>query len=248
MVYKILQKFLNFIYPPLCVFCKKLIEDENAFLCVECWSKLKFIQEPCCNICSTPLKYKISENDICASCIKQIPLYNKAKAVFVYNDAIAKLIYKFKYYDNTHLSDFFAKIMVKRAGDILNKIDIIIPTPLHKKRLEIRKYNQSGLLATKISKLSKKQCVVDLLQRKKHVAPQVKLKGERRITNLKSVFQINPKYVDKKKNLCYTNKSYLLIDDVMTTGTTINECVKILLRKGAKSVYALTIAKTVLRD
>lgn len=247
-IIKILHKLLDFVYPSLCISCKEIIGKDNT-LCPKCWSQLKFVQSPCCNICSMPLKYKISENDICPSCIRKTPLYNQAKAVFAYNDIIAKIIYRFKYYDQTHLSKFFAKIMFDHSGDILEKIDIIIPTPLHKKRLNFRKYNQSGLLAKNIAKLSGRKCVLDFLQRKKEVKPQVELKGQDRMKNLKSVFCINPKYLNNER-LCddYEGKSFLLIDDVMTTGTTINECTKILLKNGAKSVYVLTIAKTILRD
>lgn len=212
-------------------------------MCSKCWEKVEFIHKPFCNKCSTPLQVKISEDDLCASCLKEIPLYVKSRSAVVYNDESAKIIFKFKFYDGIYAKRFMAKNMFKASQDIINDIDILIPVPLHKKRLIFRKYNQALILANEIGKLSNKKVIYNFLIKRKHTTPQAKLKQTERVKNLKDKFCINPKYLKDISD--YKNLNFAIIDDVMTTGSTINECIKILNKAGIKSVYAITFAKTV---
>lgn len=240
-MFKFFIKIINLVFPPKCISCGKIVEEYDA-LCHNCWKEIEFIQKPFCNKCSSPLQVKISENDLCANCLKNMPLYVKSRSAVAYNEETAKIIFKLKFYDKSHVKKFMAKTMLKTSQDIINDIDILIPVPLHKKRLIFRKYNQALLLANEIEKLSGKKVIYNFLMKKKHTTPQAKLKGVERAKNLKDKFCINPKYLKNIEN--YKNLNFAIIDDVMTTGSTINECVKVLNEKGIENVYAITFAKT----
>lgn len=239
---KFFVKIINLIFPPKCILCGKIIEEYDT-LCPKCWEKVEFIQKPFCNKCSTPLQVKISDEDLCANCLKEMPLYIKSRSAIVYNEESAKIIFKFKFYDDLHTKKFIAKNMLKASQDIINNIDVLIPIPLHKKRLIHRKYNQALILANEIGQLSNKKVIYNFLKKKQNTTPQAKLTGIERTKNIKDKFCINPKYLKDISN--YKNLNFAIIDDVMTTGSTINECVKVLNKAGIKNVYAITFAKTV---
>ena len=244
MIKEFFDKIIKLIFPPKCVLCGKIVETDDT-LCCDCWKKVEFIHKPFCDKCSTPFEFKISEDDICLACIKNKPLYIKARSAFVYDNEISKLIFKFKFYDKMYLKRFMAKCMVNASADIIDKIDIFIPIPLHKKRLIFRKYNQSLLLANEIAKLTNKNVIYNFLCKTKHTAPQATLKQSDRKSNLKNKFAFNEEYLDRISE--FKNLNFAIIDDVMTTGSTINECIKVLNDVGIKNVYAMTFAKTVLK-
>jgi ComF family protein len=236
------MNIIKLIFPPKCCLCEKIVEDENS-LCLECWEKIKFIKPPFCCKCSSPLEFNISDEDICLSCIKNNPSYIKLRSAVVYDRNSARIIFKFKFFDKMHLKKFMAKCMAKSAEDILENVDILIPVPLHKKRLVMRKYNQSKLLSDELAKITKKKTIYDFLYKNAHTIPQAKLKQNERMTNLKNKFSINPKYLkdlDKYKHL-----NFAIVDDVVTTGSTVNECTKTLNEAGIKNVYVISFAKTV---
>ncbi len=146
-----------------------------------------------------------------------------------------------KYRDQTFLAKKFARILFDKVKNEIVDCDLIIAAPLHLKRLKKRKFNQAGLLAKEISKFSKQsKFIPDFLIRVKNTRPQIELRKKQREKNLKRAFLVNKKYRELVKG-----KKILLIDDVMTTGATVENCAKELKRRGAKEVLVLTIAKTV---
>ena len=241
-VIKFLKNSINLLFPPKCVYCGKIVEDYDT-LCEDCWKKIKFIEKPFCDKCSTPLQEKVSEHDLCAKCLKEHNYFIKARSAVIYNKESAKIILWYKIYDKIHLKKFISKLMFNAAKDIINDIDVFIPVPLHKKRLIFRRYNQALFLAEEIAKLSNKTIIKDFLQRNKYTPPQSKLKRNERIVNLKNKFKINEKYLKAIDN--YKNLNFAIVDDVMTTGSTINECIKAMNKCGIKNVYAITFAKTI---
>jgi competence protein ComFC len=255
---KIIKKFINqitgLIFPNNCILCNKIISGHNL-LCLEDAKELKFILDPKCKICSYPLQ-KTDEDDqqivICANCATKKPAFSEVLTIFYYNQAIKKIIADFKYHDQGNLAKKLGFLLYQRAKDHLDKIDIIATAPLHKKRLQKRKFNQSVLLAKWMIKHAKqdlskenyqklqKKFIPDLIIKTKDTKPQVSLNKEDRIKNLSKVFLVRKKYLSLIKD-----KKILLIDDVMTTGTTMQKCAHKLTRDGVKEVIILTFAKSI---
>ena len=232
---KIFQKILNFLLPPHCPICGKQIWDHHA-VCGECFGKLHFISGAICQKCGKPLPYK--EAQVCASCLKKPPIYNRAISILKYNETSKALILPFKHADNIELTPLLSQWMSRKGKDLILECDCIIPVPLHITRLFKRKYNQSALLAKSLSKIYKKEYLPSVLVRSKRTESQGHMSSTQRKQNIKNAFKIQN--ADRIKG-----KKVLLIDDVMTTGATINECTKVLLKAGAKSVSILTLARVI---
>lgn len=239
MIFKtLLGHFVDILYPHRCPSCKTIVDSDSVF-CLDCWKKLQFITKPTCQFCGMPIQFNVSNDIICAKCLSKKPYYDKAISCFVYNKTISKAIFEFKFYQKTFLSNFFAKFMVNSIQCILNEIDYIVPVPISLKRLRWRGFNQALLLARSIGKLTNKEVIPDLIFKTRHTQAQVKLKNKERIRNLDSAFDINQKYINK-----IIDKNILIIDDVITTGTTINECSKIIKTTSINKIFVTSIAKT----
>lgn len=228
--------------------CQKIINFEATF-CVECWKKISFITSPKCNICSNPFEFKTIEknyidddqNLICSGCIAKKPFYDKSIILLSYNKIFKKIISDLKYNDQTFIAKKLAHFLKKNTAINSAKFDLATIVPLHKSRLRDRKFNQSALIAKNlIDKKDQSKLLLDLLIRVKKTSSQVGLSKRKRNENLKSAFILNSKY-----QKLVSNKSILLIDDVMTTSATINNCAKILKKNGAKEVIVFCIAKTI---
>jgi len=234
---KFLNAFINFLLPPTCPVCHKKSETEG--LCAECFSELEFIGTQKCSVCGKPLDIIIPDiQNICGKCLKNPPHFHQAEAVFKYNDTIKKLILLFKHADHIELTELFVKWLCANSHQMILKNDIIVPVPLHWSRSLKRKYNQSALLAQRLAKRFNKSYAPLVLKRIKFTKSQGHLSRKERQKNVKGVFVVkHPEQIQ--------GKSVLLIDDVFTTGSTANECAKVLLKAGAKSVDVLTLAKVV---
>ena len=158
---------------------------------------------------------------------------------FVYDEKTSKIVTGFKYSDKTHVSDDLAKMFVNFNKEIFAEADFITPVPMHKLRLVKRRYNQASLLANSVAKIAEKKVFHDLLVRIKNTPPQASLTKKERKKNLVGAFQIKQKYSSFVKG-----KKIILIDDVVTTGTTVNTIAKMLKKAGAADVFVITIAKT----
>lgn len=240
LIKKLFQFILNILYPNHCISCKNIINSDKTF-CINCWKKLQFINKPCCSICSEPFKFNIFDEDelLCGNCIKKKPYFDKAISCFIYNKTISRTILQFKFFKKTFLSKVLVKFLLISTKDVINEVDYLIPVPIDIKRLRWRGYNQSLLLTKELSKKTNKPIIEDLLIKHKYTIPQARLKNKDRKKNLKNVFSFNEKYFD-----LIQNKNIAILDDVMTTGTTVNECAKILKQQGVNKVFVFTIAKT----
>ena len=234
----IINRLIELIFPQTCLVCNQIIDNGN--FCVKDWSELHFLQKPACNICFQPFEFKIDDKAVCGKCLQKRPKYFKAISVWVYNEQSRIIISRFKYYDQTNLAKYFSEIMFKQAQEILPEIDFIVPIPLHKFRINKRKYNQAAILAKNIAKLSDKELILDLLVRTKNNQPQASLKQRMRYKNVKGIFKTKEKYLTKIKG-----KNVLLIDDVITTGATVESCAKELKSVKVNRIYVLTLAKTI---
>lgn len=233
------KKFIQLLFPNTCLACNTIISFDGYF-CANCWKELQFINHPKCQKCSFPFDFSLEVSDnICANCLKKKPFYDKVYTIFRYNSTIGNAIANFKYRDQTFIARKLAKIINKFTNIELKNYDLVIGVPLHKKKLRARKFNQAILLA---KFLCKDKLIYDLIIRIKNNNSQVNLGQKQRIKNIKSSFILNPKY---KANMLVKNKKILIIDDVITTSSTINSIAKILKRNKAKKVDVLAIAKTI---
>ncbi|MBP5215834.1 MAG: ComF family protein [Alphaproteobacteria bacterium] len=236
------KRLLNLLLPPRCIKCGKILSEKNA-LCADCFKQINFIGKPFCHCCGTPFKseknLKFAKKQLCANCLKQKRhLFSLQRSCFVYDDFSKSLIINLKFNDCTADAETLAAMLYNAGKDIWDdQPDILIPVPLHKKRLLKRKYNQSALLVKYLSARTFIKADYLSLIRQENTIPQVQLKGKARRNNLKHAFA-----VAKPQNI--KNKKVVLVDDVMTTGSTLNECAKVLLKNGAAAVYSLTLART----
>jgi ComF family protein len=240
----ILKNTLNIFFPNHCLYCEKIINREALF-CTACWSKLKFITDPKCKICSYPFEIELigkSANLPCSKCIKDPPHFDKVVTIFRYNEIIKKIISNLKYHDQTFIAKKIAKLLFNKIKPELENIDYVAIIPLHQNKIKKRKFNQVALISKEIAKHDPKKYISDLLFRTKETQTQVKLTQQQRQSNIKRAFMVNKKHQDR-----IMDKTILLIDDVMTSGATIEACSKALKKRKAKKIIVLTLAKTVLK-
>ncbi len=229
------KKIINFVFPFRCQVCSNLT-DGNDDICSSCWPKFIFINKPYCYVCCKKFEVNFNEIDICASCITAKPKIDMIRSILEFSPEAKKLIHNFKYNDKTNLAKLFAKLINNRFSEDLSDIDIIAPVPMHKFRRVFRNYNPPQILAQELSKKLNKTIIPDLLIKKRITKNQVGLNKKQRAKNLLGSFELN-----KKFNV--QNKAILLVDDVITTGATSNECTKILKKADATVVKLVTIAK-----
>lgn len=235
------ESFLELIYPEknICCICDTYDETigEN-YICINCEQSIKKIVPPFCVKCGKPINYSLSAN-MCPDCMIIEKCFELARAPFSYEGLIKKSIYNFKYYNKPYFYRFFGNSLLKYMNTInYTNFDFILSVPLHSKKMKSRGYNQSELIGKYISdKLNIP--FIEALKRVKNTNKQSSQSKEERNKNLKNAFEIKK---SKKVNII-KNSSVLLVDDVYTTGSTANECSKVLLNYGVDKVYVITIAR-----
>ncbi len=204
------------------------------------WSKFTFLDDPCCHLCGFPFEFDQGSGAICGACAGRTPIFDQGRAAFAYDEHSRPYILAFKHGGRTIHLDRFAR-QLQRAGHLFwNDADMIIPVPLHHSRLIKRRFNQAALLARALSKHTSVPFAPEILYRHKATPSQGGQSQKGRFRNVKGAFTIP----DAIKNTL-ENKTIILIDDVMTTGATIEACTKTLKRGGAQKVYALTLSRVV---
>jgi ComF family protein len=234
---KLCKNSFDLLFPARCFLCNSITAETG--LCVDCWQEINFISPPYCKKCGHPFDVEIDKNVLCGNCISSPPPYKQAFGLFKYDEHSRKIIHKIKYSDKTNFIPYFTNILSFGAKEIIGKVDIILAVPMHRLKYLSRKYNQSQLIAYNLAKQNRKLYYPDLIIKAKVNKPQSGLSKKERKANVAGVFAVKEKYRATMKG-----RKLLLIDDVMTTGETINACTKLLLKKGCKSVYVLTLART----
>lgn len=238
-VKQLFNALLDVLLPPICHICHSFIPNAGKIhICKLCLEKLSPITSPICTICGIPF-IGVGNNHFCGNCVANPPDFDNARGAFIYDGVLRDLIHSFKYNNLSHLRYPLANLMLINLNDFiqLEHPEIIIPVPLHSSRLRQRGFNQSVLLGQTISKELHLPILPDTLIRIRRTNPQVELSGIERKTNVKDAFAV--KYAKRIEG-----KRILLIDDVMTTGSTMNECAKELKNAGASKVIAVTVART----
>lgn len=230
---------LDFLLPPLCFGCAGEVEVQGG-LCPPCWAGLNFITRPYCVSCGFPFSHDMPEGVLCASCHQQKPRFEAARSAFAYNHDSRPIVLSFKHGGRTEGLSTMAKWLAQASAEFIKEVDVIIPVPLHGLRLLSRKFNQSALLADALSGLSGVPANPFILKRVKNTKTQGGLTRAQREKNVRAAFA-----VDEKAKINLKGKTALLIDDVFTTGATVDNCTLALQKAGAKTIYVLTLARVV---
>lgn len=232
-----LHRLLNIIFPPQCLVCDGRVATHGA-MCGACWQGVAFITDPMCDACGLPFEFDIGKNAMCADCLHTRPPYAHARAAFRYDEKSNRLITRFKYGDHTQLAKIYGQWLTSAGKELLARSDLLIPVPLHYWRFVSRRFNQSAMLAGEISKKTGLLHLPNAIKRTRHTKQQTGLTKPQREENVKNAFTINKRYKQMVKG-----KNILLIDDVITTGSTIEQCTKALIKAGAAQVNVLTLAR-----
>ncbi len=235
MLRQLIDNILDMLLPRRCLRCGKIL-GVAGYLCDKCAEEINFITPPYCQKCGNPLH---EENiRLCAGCSGgQKRFYRLARSAMTYDDSDKNLIIAFKFFDHTENASLLAAMLKVAGKDIFDAgVDLLIPVPLHYTRLIKRRYNQSSLLADKLSKMVNVPVENFALIRHRKTRPQVEFSGRARVINVKNAFSV--KHPEKIKG-----KRVVLIDDVMTTGSTMKESAQALRKAGAVSVDVLTVAR-----
>lgn len=237
---RFLSILLQFLLPHQCPCCEKLLEEGQLRVCSDCLSKIQWIRSPICSTCGIPFISQEVEDHPCGDCLTQPKYFTMARASGIYEGILQKAIHDWKYKGKTYFTLFFGEWMKEGLNRYWksNFFDLLIPVPLHPRRLRQRGFNQSLLLVKELSRHTGIPFQKGVLQKEKPTPPQVDLKGVERERALKGVFKVTG------GSGFLEGKTILLIDDVYTTGATVNECSKVLLKAGAKRVDVLTLAHT----
>jgi len=233
---------VDVVLPPRCLACGVEIEGQGGrgHLCPVCWASLAFVAPPFCACCGFPFPLPVGEGTLCAACLARQPAFDAARAALVYDDASRPLVLGFKHGDRTHAAAAFAAWMARAGADLLREGDLVVPVPLHRRRLFARRYNQAALMAAALARLAGLAHVPDALVRRRPTPSQGGLGREARFANVQGAFAVRPSRTARMQGSCV-----ILVDDVMTTGATLEACATALRKAGAARVAALTLARVV---
>lgn len=231
---------LDLVLPPGCMACRAAV-DQPGCLCAACWSRLVFISRPFCDRLGTPLAYE-SEGApaISPAALADPPAYGRARAVALFGDVARDLIHALKYSDRLEVAQPMAQMMARAGDDILADAQALVPVPLHAMRLWRRRFNQSAALARGIGAEVDVPVQTGWLARQRATIPQVGLDRQARASNVAGAFMVPEMMRGEVRG-----RSIVLVDDVLTTGATIDACAKALLRAGAARVDVLVFARVV---
>lgn len=234
-----LNDFSEIIFPTQCLGCSAiLLPFTGQMFCSVCHDKVNFITGSMCSICGATFSDSPAENHLCGDCLEKRPYFSSARAVFSYEDIILNAIHQFKYNRNISVGEMLAYFMADFSFPDIDFSDysLIIPVPLHIKRLRERGFNQSLILARALGEKQQIPVNFSLLKRNKFTLTQTSSNKKERKQNIKGAFEIS-----NRKEI--SDKNIILIDDVYTTGATANECAKTFIKAGARKVSVLTLAR-----
>src|SRR5438270_3577271 len=235
--FDLLEAAVSLLYPPVCTICGKTVRA-GEYLCKDCEAKTIRIVPPFCEKCSESFEGSISEPFTCANCAHRTMHFDAAVAAYRGRGVVRQIIHEFKYGRQIHLQHLVARWLCAALDDERlrgRKFDIIVPVPLHPTRQRERGFNQASLLADLLTARVSVPCK-PVLKRVRYITTKTELDRAERMENLDNRFRL-------RRNANVRGLRVLLIDDVLTTGSTLSECARILKRSGAISVYAATAAR-----
>jgi ComF family protein len=227
---------LDLLFPPLCIACRVPVGE--AGFCASCWSGITFLDGPGCACCGLPFPVALEGENVCAACLARPPAFDSARAIFVYDQTSRGAVLALKHADRLELVPGFARWLSRIGRAVLDDSDLVVPVPLHPFRLWRRRYNQAAELARRLAR-DRKLSYANALARSRPTPSQgamASAKARRR--NVLGAFKVpDPARV--------AGRHVLLVDDVLTTGATVEACARALKRAGAKRVHVLALARVV---
>jgi ComF family protein len=224
--------------PRLCPSCREPLEAEG--LCPACWSRLSFIAPPYCERLGIPFAYDPGPGILSMEAIADPPAYQRARAAVRFDDVARALVHALKYGDRLDLAPMMGRWIGAAGRALLAEADALVPVPLHWRRLWTRRFNQSAALAAAIAAASRVPVAYDALKRVKATAQQVGLSASERLANVQGAFRVP---AEGKSEVA--GRRLVLVDDVLTSGATVDCCARALLRAGAAQVDVLVFARVV---
>lgn len=238
---EILTGIADLIFPPRCLACGGSLEQHPPLpFCPPCTAAIHFIDSPLCPRCGTPFPPTEGGDHLCGECLLTERPFAVARSVGRYEETLLAAIHRFKYRGKTGVGDLLGQMMADFAGKIwdMTLFERILPVPLHPKRLRERGFNQAVILARVLSRRFDLPLDFASLRRERFTPPQVGLDREARSANVRGAFVVtHPERV--------AGRRLLLVDDVYTTGNTLSECARVLIRAKAEAVAVLTLARAV---
>lgn len=229
---------LDVLLPPHCLACDSRVMEQGA-LCPDCFGGLHLIVEPFCRLCGVPFAHEgVGEGGLCPSCLAGPPAFARARAAFAYNEAARRLILPLKHGDRTELAAPLARHMARAGVALLDEAEVIVPVPLHPRRLFLRRYNQAALLAARLGRLAGRAVVPDALRRVRRTPSLGELGAAARRAVLEGAIRVAPRARPRIEG-----RRVLLVDDVLTSGATAGACAEALLAAGAVRVEVLAVAR-----
>jgi ComF family protein len=229
---------LDVALPTLCVSCREPVAGEGV--CAACWTRLSFIAPPYCPRLGIPFVYDPGPGSLSMEAIAAPPAYERARAAVRYDDTAKMLVHGLKYQDRTDLAPIMGRWMARAGRDILDGADVLVPVPLHWRRSFGRRFNQSGALAKVVEKLAGVPVAGRTLRRIKQTQQQVGLSKSERALNVQGAFAI-----PHEQRPQIEGRHVVLVDDVLTSGATVDACARTLLRAKARQVDVLVFARVV---
>lgn len=229
---KMARGILDIVLPPDGTASHKTVSED--------WASFVYLDEPCCDRCGFPFDYSRGTGEVCARCMVDPPIFDGARSALQYEEESSAPILSFKHGGRTRHLERFAQQMVRAGRTFWPKADVLVPVPLHFLRLRKRKFNQAALLARAMSEKTGLPCRADYLWRHKPTTSQGLQTAKGRFRNVQGAFSVPEDIKPEIKG-----KNIVIIDDVYTTGATLEACTRTLRRAGANKIYAVTLARVV---
>jgi ComF family protein len=234
-----LRGMIGIVYPPGCIACQAATGEAQA-LCATCWGDVGFIERPYCERLGTPFAVDLGDGLLSPAAIADPPAFARARAVCRFDGTARELVHRLKYGDRVELAQTLGRMMTQAGRDLLADASLVVPVPLHRTRLWSRRFNQAAALAGVVSRLGGVPHAPLALARVKRTRQQVGLTRAQRADNLQGAFRVPDGMKPQIEG-----RRILLVDDVLTTGSTANAAARALLRAGANDVDILTFARVV---
>lgn len=236
------RALVDLVLPPRCPACRVIVDGDDHF-CARCWPDLAFITPPWCACCGTPFAHDMGTGALCGACLAEPPRFASARAALAYGGPARDVILGLKHGDRLHLARLMGRAMQRVGSELLDPAGrpLLVPVPLHWTRLVRRGANQAALLTKAIGRLSGAEVALFALSRVKPTPSSRGLGRQARARNVRGVFRV----VDKA---AVRGRRIIIIDDVLTTGATVEACARVLRRAGAAEVHVLTFARVIRHD